>query len=110
MAEARRNMITSEAGLAQPTQAHANAEPADCVDCEFKARCMRYGWLSPARAWFPDVVVLCPVPGCRRFMKSIDQVESVFGVAVMPSTEVDASQPDPGDGGGPRGRRARRAG
>jgi hypothetical protein len=49
-----------------------------CESCELRSRCIRYGWMSPAQVWFPDVVMLCPVEGCRRFALSLDALRHHF--------------------------------
>lgn len=45
-----------------------------CDTCDYRDRCMTSGWLSPNRMWFPNVVVLCPVEGCRRFVEGLDRL------------------------------------
>lgn len=61
-----------------------------CESCEFRSRCIRYGWMSPAQVWFPDVVMLCPVEGCRRFASSLDALRRHFTPPERSAPDQDA--------------------
>lgn len=61
-----------------------------CETCEFRSRCISSGWLSPNRVWFPEVVVLCPVEGCRRFVESIDRIKRRVFVEPIESAIYDS--------------------
>lgn len=50
----------------------------DCRTCEMRARCISYGWRSPAGIWFEHAVVLRPRPGCRGFEGRGDDIRDHF--------------------------------
>jgi hypothetical protein len=75
-----------------------------CETCEFRKRCITYGWLSPNHVWFPDVVVLCPVEGCRRFVETLDTIKNQWAPAddfgVLRSTPRQPTTDPPSDASG----------
>lgn len=66
-----------------------------CESCEFRSRCIRYGWMSPGQMWFPDVVMLCPVEGCRRFALSLETLRRHFTPGDAGEDAAVAAEPGP---------------
>lgn len=49
-----------------------------CAVCPHRARCIRYGWVSPGGYWFADVLVIEPRDGCRGHEASRREIERRF--------------------------------